>query len=175
MTPNPPNHPAAATTTPPMNPHPHLRLTTIRRGTQDNLDTTPDHATARSSPTETESPPDLTGPAAPAELADTPCQVARIGDEAALLAVESLCGDVDAEVRRASREVGEYLVGLRRRARVFRSAEGLCRCQGGASGAGRAPHLLPVEDPLDVRRQESRARLGAILGHCRCEPGAVAA
>lgn len=84
------------------------------------------------------------------------CQVVRIDED-----------DVRRD-RRDRREIREYLA---RRARVLGAAEGLCICR----GADRAPHLLLVEDPLDLARREARARLGSILGHCRCEPGAVAA
>lgn len=109
-------------------------------------------------------PADVARPSQAADLgdpADAPC---RAVEEAALLA----------DVRRASREVAEYLG--RRRARVGRAADGWCLCQGGASDDRPGSRLRLVEvDPLDVGRQEGRGRLGAILGHCRCEPGAVAA
>ena len=102
---------------------------------------------------------DPTEPCGLMDLAD-PCHAARIGAEAALLA----------DVNKAGREIREYL-GRRRRAGPGTSSGGRCVCQEGTD-------LLPVEvsggDPLDLKRQ-ARARLGAILGHCRCEPGAVAA
>lgn len=160
MTPNPPIRRLPTEPEPP--PDPHTRLNGDGRTSAEEqpnpLDShgLPDPA----NPTDQADPGDLLDLADTSGLAD-PGHVARNGDEA-----ESF-----ADVGKASPEVREFLA-RRRRAWV-----GTCLCQGGgASGADRAPRLLPVEaDPLDVKRLESRARLGAILGHCRCEPGTVAA
>jgi hypothetical protein len=123
-------------------------------------------------PAELPDPAESTRPAGPDDHAG------RVGEEAASLAVGRLSGDVDAELGGTCHEFGEYLARRRRREAVTSSA-GLCFCQDGSSGADRPPQLLAVEarlcDPLEVKRQMSRTRLGAILGHCRCEPGAVAA
>lgn len=109
---------------------------------------------------------DLTSPG---DLAD-PGQVARVGEEAALLADVSRAGLVGEE---AALLADVSRAGLARRARVGASSGGRCVCQGSVEP------LLAVgahpRDPLDVPRRESGARLGAIVGHCRCEPGAVAA